>query len=67
MLKEHYKPGWDLTTIPDHKFISETQRRRGARGGRPAVLRACPRCKESFTGREMWRHKSQCKAASNAS
>ncbi len=39
-----WKPGWDVKSIPDKVLYAEVARRRGLKGGRPVVLKECPKC-----------------------
>ena len=60
-----YRPTWDMTTIPDAELASEWSRRRSAKrgdkvGGRPAVLRPCPKCGQEFGARELREHIPKC-------
>jgi len=50
-MEEHYRPTWDLTTIPDDQLYSEVGRRRGAHRKLPSGPKArcacgeCPLCR----------------------
>lgn len=55
--------GFDMASIPDDVLASEVGRRRVAKrktagkgGGRPKVLRPCPRCGEMLGAAEMRAH-----------
>lgn len=57
-----YRPSWELDTIPGDIFYAEVSRRRGVKGGRPAVQKTCPNCAEKMSAREMRKHR--CSAQS---
>lgn len=63
----NYRATWDLSTIPDSALKSEWARRSVAKrtthaGGKPKVMRPCPKCGKPFGAREMVAHKPHCKA-----
>lgn len=62
-----------LTEVSDAALLSEVQRRRaakrktfGAGTGRPKVIKICPGCGGSFSGREYRAHKCDKKGETNA-
>ena len=60
-----YRDTWNLATVPEDVFKREWSRRSyvkrkaigaAAAGGRPKVVKPCPKCGQAFSAREMRRH-----------
>ena len=63
-----YRPSWELGTIPEKEWKSEAGRRSSAKrgdrtGGRPIVLRPCPKCNQQFPTAIWKKHKPHCQTA----
>ena len=61
-----YSPDWDLSSIPPELVLSEASRIMRERkstfaGGRPKIMRRCPKCRAKMGARELRAHK--CEAA----
>lgn len=59
-----WKKHWELSTVPDKPWRQEQMRRVASRrlnqGGRPPVLRPCPKCGVSFGALALRKHKPMC-------
>lgn len=50
----------DLSKIPDADILREAARRQGRRGGRPKVMRPCPKCGEVMGALKLKAHVPRC-------
>ncbi len=55
----HLVPEREILTAAG-RIQGERRRGKGSGGGRPVVLRPCPKCGASFSAREMRKHQPKC-------
>lgn len=58
-----YRETWNLSSIPEEKFVQERNRRVAAKRKKPPrakVLKPCPKCGKEFGVRDMRKHIPGC-------